>query len=520
MKANNHHKRKPEKRTHRAALVRPVEERGLNAFAPILADAPDAAATGQPVKVEIDLIDVPADVAQRPLDLAKVESYAATIKQGGLLQPVTLRPKEDGRFELVFGRHRLEAHKLAGYATVPALIRADMDPVAAAIARGVENAQRRRYPPYEEALDYDAMQKAGLSSDDVARVCNVPAKHVVTRLRLLALPMDVGMRIGEPGFPLSHAEILLDLVPYPDAFALALKAVGKVDYDGRALTSHGFGEAVAHELRKKRLVKDLGTWQTKELQQRHPEIKKPIGKLPKVRLGGTTYTVDPKSYRKIVWPAQEKEREARKKAAAREAHKGPPKDSREAWMEQERQRNFLRAFFRHEHGQRIEKAAKASLGFDDRLLGLLATDAIHTVAEIGRDDRCARLLAAAIGTSTADLAKVLDAEGEKGAVARQKFVERLLAHGDRLVLARFLTVATILRLESRSGYDWPWTSEDWLGVTVKDVHARAQKAYKAWAKAGAKDPLPGQEAEDEEAGEPAPAVTATVPAEPEAAAAG
>jgi len=513
MKANaKQHQRKPAKRTRAVETVLPPpEQRGLAAYAPDLQAVGAGATTAQAVRVPVELVDVPKHLEEIPLDEPEVRAISATVRSGGLIHPISLRPNEDGRFELVAGRHRLAAHKLVGLSEILSLIRSDWDDQAALVARAVENLRRRRLSPYEEARGYRDLIEAKLTPEQVADACQVKVKVVRDRLRLLALPVVVGIQVGTPEFPLSHADVLLQLVPYPEHFKAACRAIGKKDFDGRALTAHGFGDAVAAELRSKRLVQDLGSVAARDRQQRYPAFAKAVARLPAVKLGYHDYCVDPKAYRQAVAPYVQKDREAKEKRELKRMQDEAKGDRKESGgvdpAERQRYREFVEAFYWHEHAERIEQAAKGLLGIES-VLGLLAVKALGEVSRRVDFDRATVLLAQAIGSEPSEIADVLYEDAKPK--ARLDFVERLCQHGDRLPLARFLATAALLCLETNPMDPmWEHVSKAWLGIGHKAFEKVADKAYDAWVKAGC-GPLPWTEPEVE-AGTEAPPATAAEP---------
>lgn len=491
------------KRTRRPSPIPPPQVKGLAAWAPELGQTPDGQGPTTAVMVPLDLIDVPSHVQELPLDVENVKGIAATVAVSGLINPITLRQVGD-RYELQAGRHRLEAHKQLGLGKVLAHIQPDATESTAAVVRSVENLQRRTLRPYEEARGYQDLVAKGVPVAQVAELCAVREATVKARLRLAALPVEIGVRIGEPAFPLAHAETLLPLAEHPKLLEAAKAAIGMLDFDKRPLTTHAFREAVRAELRKKRLVKDLETWQVKELSRRYPDFERAVKRLPKIKLGGghegSVDCIDPKAYMHVVKPFREKEKARQAEEAAKEAKRAKKEgraSSEEDWREQQRRREFDEAYLEHEHGLRIVKAAKGSLGLDDRLLRLVAVDAFHALVRYDAD-RTASLLAEATGASASDLAQALGCDADQeGVNLREAFVDRLLANGDRLPLARFLTVATLLRAEGRWGNDWSGIAVDWLGIEAKPFLKARDAAYKAWVKAGATSPLPGQEGDAE-----------------------
>ena len=128
---------------------------------------------------------------RRHLDHETTSGLADSIRAQGVLQPVVVRPREDGGYELIAGERRWRAAREAGLATVPAHVRdaADRDTLLLAL---VENVAREDLSPLEEARAYAVlMDEFALSLGDVAEQVGRSKPAVSNRLRLLELPQDV-----------------------------------------------------------------------------------------------------------------------------------------------------------------------------------------------------------------------------------------------------------------------------------------------------------------------------------------
>lgn len=118
---------------------------------------------------------------------AEMQELAESAKEVGIIQPVLVRPRGDGSYELVFGHRRHRAALQAGLAIMPAIVR-DLTDAQSAQLQAVENVQRRDLDPIDEALGYAAFIAAhGISKDELARQIGKSRTHVYNRLKLATL---------------------------------------------------------------------------------------------------------------------------------------------------------------------------------------------------------------------------------------------------------------------------------------------------------------------------------------------
>ena len=145
----------------------------------------------------------------------ELEELARSIQELGILQPLTVRRREDGGWELIAGERRLRAAKLAGLHEVPCLsVQADGE--ASSLLALVENLQRRDLDFWEEALALrKLMEGFHLSQEETARRIGKSQSAVANKLRLLKLPEEVLSLLRDGGATERHARALLRL-PSPD----------------------------------------------------------------------------------------------------------------------------------------------------------------------------------------------------------------------------------------------------------------------------------------------------------------
>ncbi len=157
----------------------------------------------------------------------ELEELAQSIKEHGVLQPIVIRRKGDGMYELIAGERRFRAAKIAGMTTIPSLIRNSNDEKALAVAL-VENIQRQNLNPMEEAKAYSRlMGEFGLTQDLVSRSVGKDRSSIANILRLLSLPKDVQQFIESGAISLGHAKVLAGLSTVQAQLQLAQKIVSE-----------------------------------------------------------------------------------------------------------------------------------------------------------------------------------------------------------------------------------------------------------------------------------------------------
>jgi ParB family chromosome partitioning protein len=185
--------------------------RGLGALIPT-----DVGPTLVDVSSEGGLRDLPiTSITPNPnqprqhFDEESLGSLSDSIREVGVLQPVLVRPREDGTFELIAGERRWRAAKRAGLATIPSLVR-NADNSAALAQAIVENVQREQLNPLEEAAAYNQLiDDFSLTHDEVAQRVGKSRASVSNTLRLLQLPPSIQRYLRDGTLRMGHARALL-----------------------------------------------------------------------------------------------------------------------------------------------------------------------------------------------------------------------------------------------------------------------------------------------------------------------
>jgi len=205
--------------------------RGLESLIPVQGDLEENSGSSSASPRQ----DLPIDViAPNPFQPRKefqpqeLEELAASIREKGVVQPIIVRPRPGGTYELVAGERRLRASKLAGLAQIPVIIR-DIDDLESLELALIENIQRADLNPVEEARAYQQLlSQFQLSQEEMARKVGKDRSSVANTLRLLKLPPTVLEMVGNGRLSEGHGRAILS-VENEDAM---LSLAEKIQRDG------------------------------------------------------------------------------------------------------------------------------------------------------------------------------------------------------------------------------------------------------------------------------------------------
>ena len=155
-------------------------------------------------------------------DLVKL---ADSVKQTGLLQPIIVRRKGDGSYELVAGERRWRAAKLAGLSVIPASVRNCNDEQAVVLAL-IENLQRQDLNPVDTARAYNrVMNEFGMTQDDLAQQLGKDRSSVANMARLVHLPAEIQKLLESGAITTGHAKVILSLASPEEQVSLGRRIV-------------------------------------------------------------------------------------------------------------------------------------------------------------------------------------------------------------------------------------------------------------------------------------------------------
>jgi ParB family chromosome partitioning protein len=191
--------------------------KGLGALIPqkSAAEPASAAAAAQPdaagFRVALKDIHANPDQPRTHFDPARIDELTASIKEQGILQPLLVRRRPQGGYELIAGERRFRASKKAGLKDVPVIVRAANDKEMLELAL-VENLQRDDLNPIELALGYQALiEDHRYTQDQLAKRIGRDRSSVANAMRLLKLPKKVQDDLVAGRLSSGHAKAMLSL---------------------------------------------------------------------------------------------------------------------------------------------------------------------------------------------------------------------------------------------------------------------------------------------------------------------
>ncbi|MCZ4267535.1 ParB/RepB/Spo0J family partition protein [Rhodobacteraceae bacterium G21628-S1] len=188
--------------------------RGLSALMADVNAEPVSTEVGRPprnaeILVPIEKVQANPDQPRRQFLQEDLDDLTASIKEKGVLQPLIVRPRDGGIYEIVAGERRWRAAQAAQLHEVPVLIRdySDVEMLEVAI---IENIQRSDLNALEEAQSYkQLMDKFGHTQEKMAEALGKSRSHIANLVRLLHLPEDVQGLVLDRKLSAGHARALI-----------------------------------------------------------------------------------------------------------------------------------------------------------------------------------------------------------------------------------------------------------------------------------------------------------------------
>jgi ParB family transcriptional regulator, chromosome partitioning protein len=206
------------------ARAKPGMGRGLDAILSVSAEGAKAR-DDELRELPVELIAPSPKQPRRRFDEEALQALAGSLGERGVLQPVLVRPKAGGTYELVAGERRWRAAQIAGLKTVPALVRAREDAEALELAL-IENMAREDLSPIEEARACAALvEELGLTREEVGRRVGRGRVAVSNLIRLLDLPDEVVELLQDGSLSEGHGRALLLAEDHGARRSLARSAV-------------------------------------------------------------------------------------------------------------------------------------------------------------------------------------------------------------------------------------------------------------------------------------------------------
>jgi ParB family transcriptional regulator, chromosome partitioning protein len=202
--------------------------RGLEALIPEAKPASDAPVN----EIDIDRIARNPNQPRLKLDEARLEELAASIRQNGVLQPILVRPFEQG-YQLIAGERRLSAAQRAGLLKIPATVRNVPDELLLELAL-IENIQREPLNPIEEAQAYQKLiETTSATQEQVADRLGKDRSTIANSVRLLKLPPLIKLFVADGKLSPGHARALLASNATPSEMAQTAALIIEKDWSVR-----------------------------------------------------------------------------------------------------------------------------------------------------------------------------------------------------------------------------------------------------------------------------------------------
>lgn len=195
-----------------SALIRPETEREGSSPQTVAELKTDRAAEGMIAHIPIASIAPNPFQPRADFDPQALDELKESIKQKGIIQPVTVRRKEAGAYELISGERRIRACTELGLKTIPAYVLRVKDDQEMLELALIENLQREHLNPIEIAISYQRlMHDVALTAEEIAKKVSKDRTTIVNFLRLLKLPQQIQDALRKEIVTIGHARALVSL---------------------------------------------------------------------------------------------------------------------------------------------------------------------------------------------------------------------------------------------------------------------------------------------------------------------
>ena len=178
-------------------------------------------------KLKIDDIETNPYQPRKDFDEESLAELADSIRQQGVITPITVRKLETGKYQLIAGERRLRAAKMAALAEIPAYIRTATDQQMMEMAI-VENIQRENLNAMEIALSYSTLiDECGITQEQLSEKVGKNRSTITNYLRLLKLPAEVQIALRNNTISMAHARAMISIDDVDKQMLMLHEIVGK-----------------------------------------------------------------------------------------------------------------------------------------------------------------------------------------------------------------------------------------------------------------------------------------------------
>jgi len=212
------------------------------------------------LNIDINLIVANKNQPRKIFEEKEIQNLSESIKENGIIQPIIVRVKDDGLYEIVAGERRLRASKLAGLTEAPCVI-INVDDERSAVLALIENIQRRDLTFFEEAEALRCILKdGGITQEQLSSKIGKSQSTIANKLRLLALPNKVKLLILKNGITERHSRALLKIVNDEMKEKVLLEIIDKklnVEQSERLIETYVSGKNGKKKITQIFIVKDV-----------------------------------------------------------------------------------------------------------------------------------------------------------------------------------------------------------------------------------------------------------------------
>ena len=166
---------------------------------------------GAVAEIDINLIEANPFQPRTEFDEAALQELSQSIKEQGIIQPITVRKLGYNRYQLISGERRLRASKLAGLSRIPAFIRIANDEQMLELAL-IENIHRENLNAIEVAISYQRLiDECNLTQEQLSDKVGKSRSAIANYLRLLKLPAEVQIALRDGHISMAHARALINI---------------------------------------------------------------------------------------------------------------------------------------------------------------------------------------------------------------------------------------------------------------------------------------------------------------------
>jgi len=178
-------------------------------------------------EIPLDRIYANPNQPRREFDKVALQELADSIKEFGIIQPVTLRSTEDGRYEIIAGERRFRAAGMAGLKSIPAYVRTATDESTMQMAL-IENIQREDLNAIEVSLACkDLLERYDMTQEQLSRKIGKNRATIANYIRLLGLPAEIQIAIRDKKIEMGHARALLSVTDPVSQLSLFHESLAK-----------------------------------------------------------------------------------------------------------------------------------------------------------------------------------------------------------------------------------------------------------------------------------------------------